>query len=399
MTAAPSDPKESQSRMSSVEKQLVIHIGDPKTGTSSIQKALQMDLVRSEVGSISGYLNARMSANAVAIARSFHGRDPQRVRAAMAELGQWISTAPQDFLILSSEFFAEATPGVLKRAFLRRHPELAASMKVIGYVRPHAGRCLSAYSERVKCGYTFTSFTDWLPKFIASDAMRYAPRFLQWRKTFGDGFALRPFLRSELRNGDAVSDFFSIALGDLAPRIGSMEHENQSVSLRALAGLLAFNRNLNRLSLNASQRIPLALAVAREIAPHPDDRKPELDRISTGRIFEACQNDARKLDRAFFGRPLFEPELVRATEGGADQPMNLSLDAYFTAAEQAGLERHVMALPGLVAKNWAAWHDFYAENRARRNLGQPTLAEGGGEIQDRLEDIGRILSLTDAPPV
>ena len=132
MTAAPSDPKESQSRMSSVEKQLVIHIGDPKTGTSSIQKALQMDLVRSEVGSISGYLNARMSAIAVAIARSFHGRDPQRVRAAMAELGQWISTAPQDFLILSSEFFAEATPGPRNVAAVERlaralHPERLAA--------------------------------------------------------------------------------------------------------------------------------------------------------------------------------------------------------------------------------------------------------------------------------
>lgn len=393
MTAAPSVPKESQNRMSSAEKQLVIHIGDPKTGTSSIQRALQNDLITSRNGKVSGFISGRSSANAVTVARGFHGRDPERVRAAMKQLAPWIATAQAEFLVLSSEFFIDATPGVLKRAFLRRHPSLAADMQVMAYARPHVGRTLSAYAERVKCGYTLRSFSDWLPHFIADGSLNYSTRFQKWREAFGDGFILRPFLREELRNGDAVADFFSIVTGDPEVAVGNLPHENQTLSLRALAGLRAFNRYMNEAGIQGRQRIPLSRSIARAVTPHPLDSKPELDQDSLTLIARTCAADAQALDAAYFGRPVFAPALEQMTSRAAGKPLDLALDAYFSPAEQAEMMQHASAVLGLLGADWGRWHEYYANTRAQLNLGLPVNAKGGGQIQAHLSDLGRLFSL------
>jgi hypothetical protein len=57
------------------KKQLILHIGDPKTETSSIQRAMQLNLVKisskEEQQKISGFVNFANSANAINFARSF----------------------------------------------------------------------------------------------------------------------------------------------------------------------------------------------------------------------------------------------------------------------------------------------------------------------------------------
>lgn len=381
--------------MTSAPQQLIIHVGDPKTGTSSIQKALQMDLVTSGAGRIAGFLDSRGSANAVAIARCFHGRDPKRVKAAMRHLNGWITQTQAEFLVLSSEFFIDATPGVLRRALLRRHQDLAVGMKVIAYGRPHAGRILSAYAERVKCGYTLKDFPDWLPHFIAGGSLNYALRFGKWRAAFGDGFILRPFVRSELRGGDAVADFFGVATGDPGLAIRDMEHENQSLSLRTLSGLRLFNCSMDEAGISAKQRIPLARTIARAVVPHPSDLKPFLDQGSIALIARSCREDARAVDEAYFGKPVFAPEFALAERSGAEQSMSLMPDAYFTAGELAALSDHAAALQSLLKSGWTQWHDFYAQNRMRLNVGLAPSTENGGEIQQRLEELGRLFSGAD----
>lgn len=378
--------------MASAQKQLVIHIGDPKTGTSSIQRALQQGLIDSGNGKVSGFISGKNSANAIAVARCFHGRDPERVRTAMKDLAPWIDMDSADFLVLSSEFFIDATPGVLKRAFLRRYPGLAAEMRVVAYARPHLGRTLSAYAERVKCGYTLRSFSDWLPHFIADGSLNYSTRFQKWRDTFGDGFILRPFLRNELRNGDAVADFFSLVTGDPEVAVEDLAHENQTLSLRALAGLRAFNRNMNDAGIPGRQRIPLSLCIARAVTPHPQDIKPELDQDSIALITRMCESDAQALDKGYFGRPVFAPALEQMPSRAVGKPLDLALDAHFTRAEQADLMRHGSAVLARLPADWSRWHRFYSMVRAQQNLGLQVNANGGGRIQAHLADLGRLFS-------
>lgn len=378
--------------MSPAEPKLILHIGDPKTGTSSIQRALQRNLISSRNGQVSGFISGKSSANAVAVARGFHGRDPVRVRASMKQLAPWIGTARAEFLVLSSEFFIDATPGVVKRAFLRRHPALAAEMRVIAYARPHFGRTLSAYAERVKCGYTLKSFSDWLPQFIADGSLNYSKRFQRWREAFGDGFVLRPFLRNELRDGDAVADFFSIVTGDPDVTVGDLPHENQSQSLRALSGLLAFNRHLHEAGIKGRQSIPLARSIARAVTSHSADIKPELDQVSMAAIARICDMDAKMLDTAFFGRPVFAPELEHSGSGSGENRLDLTLGLHFTPKEQADLVRHAEQVLSLLANDWESWHAFYTLSRARQNLGLPEEAEGGGQIQTHLAELGRLFS-------
>lgn len=328
----------------------------------------------------------------------------------MREITSWLRATDAEFPIISSEFFSNADPALLHDAFSKvrttvRKPGLAArilnrifpqdpsylakDVRVIAYVRPHPGRALSAFAERIRCGYTLHDFSDWLPQALKTDLLIYSPRFQAWRASFGDQFTLRPFLREELAGGDVVVDFFKNVFGPRKFAIAESVNANESLSLKSLAGLLAFNREMARLGLPARQRIPLARVISGEL-PSAGDR-PRLDRDSLARIDRACREDAKALDTEFFGRPLFQAALDKAAGTVTDDPIDLTFGKYFTPAQQALIRDHTQALHPLVRQGYDDWRRHYQENRMRQNMGQQTDAEGGGDIQKRLHDLSLML--------
>jgi hypothetical protein len=130
-------------------KQLIIHIGQHKTGSTSIQSALATGKVMCPTTSL--FYPGKNSHNNVA--RTL-------LRAALAEqkaarfsaLAKRFAKSNADIGIISAESFEFVRPMALQRALKQFFPEHADTARIIAYVRHHAARLVSSFCERTKKG-------------------------------------------------------------------------------------------------------------------------------------------------------------------------------------------------------------------------------------------------------
>lgn len=374
-------------------RRLVIHIGDPKTGTSSLQRVLQTGLFE-DASIMSGqrlspFLDRFNSANAIGLARSFQKAVPPT--RSIRKFETWIRQENADVLIVSSEFFYRADPTLLQHYLEEWHPALSRNIQIIAYVRPYLGRALSSFTERTKAGYTLLDFNPWLKKFIKLGGLQYTERFEAWRRCFGGNFVLRPYIRSEMVNQDVVADFFSEVLGSRDLPILSGVNENQKISLRALAGLRYFNTAMSGAGFNPEYRIPLSLMVSRFLETTSSVRLPQLGHESRKMIFHACRNDAENLDREFFGKPLFLPDLQQSLTESSAVALDLSLEGNFDKSEQDEIAGIVSRIIEIVPRKFSGWISFYKRFSAHYNLGGGK-SSGGGPLQEMLITLADRLS-------
>ena len=371
-------------------RSLVLHIGDPKTGTSSIQRTLQLGLVKGISSEISGFMDQVNSANAIGFARIF---TPKGARGRAAhEVERWIKKENAGTLIVSSEFFSEADPELVKRHLDHEYPDLSGRIRVIGYVRPHVSRALSAFTERTKAGYTLYDFDKWLGHFLRAGSLYYAPRFMRWHAAFGESFILRPYIRNHLRDRDVVTDFFSEALGVGNFSLSGNMNENQKISLKALSGLRGFNRGMSEAGVVVKQRIQMSLMISKFIETDPEAKMPKMGSENIARIIRACRKDAQDLDREFFGEPLFLQELAKSRKDAVENALDLSMELHFTPAEQGMLDIAVNSLTALLPKSYKNWSAYYRQFNASHNVGKLAQTTKGGEIQKRLQDLAVLFS-------
>jgi hypothetical protein len=371
-------------------RSLVLHIGDPKTGTSSIQRALQLGLVEGKSAKVSGFINHINSANAISFARSFTpaGEGHKEV----GQVDRWIKKESSDVLIISSEFFSLSEPELVKRSLDEKYPDLSGKIKVIAYVRPHVCRALSAFTERTKAGYTLSDFDKWLGHFLKSGALYYTPRFQKWRAAFGENFVLRPYIRAHIREQDVVTDFFSEALGAGNFSLGRRMSENQKISIKALSGLSGFNRGMSEAGIISKQRIPMSLMISRFIKASPGASAPKMGADHITRIIRACRQDAHDLDQEFFGEPLFMQELRKARKDSLEGALDLSIERHYTPAEQAMLNSAVADLTALMSRRYKKWAAYYRTFSTAHNAGKPIPAAEDSGIQKHLQDLAGLFS-------
>ena len=136
-------------------KTLIFHIGDHKTGSTSIQYAFAQKQVRLEGASV--FYPAKITMNM--LRRHFDaaedGNSPKaaaRAEKAFADLGTRLKAATEDYCLVSAEGF-EKVPAAAFHQTLKTHwAEGDERLRVIAYVRPHAARVMSSFAERVKIG-------------------------------------------------------------------------------------------------------------------------------------------------------------------------------------------------------------------------------------------------------
>lgn len=216
-----------------------LHLGMPKTGSSSIQAAFQ--------GFDSPtlcYARLRGSNHGPLICTAF-STNPQRLREARRgrtqRLRDLLRPAPRQRLLkslprgrnvilsgeimvdrLNDEEFADMV------ATLREH---VGRVVAIAYIRPLASLAASQFQQRVKTGHRefFIPSPDYRKRFEKVTAL-FQPEDIIWRR----------FDRADLRGGDIVEDFAHVLGLDRAPQAGVAR--NESLSTEALAALFAFNR-------------------------------------------------------------------------------------------------------------------------------------------------------------
>lgn len=364
--------------------QLVIHIGDPKTGTTSIQKALQTGAISCATRRILPWHEH----NAVQVAKSLGPKAKVTTAEQFGLVRDWLQSADADIAVLSSEDLAPVAPKKLFQALRDHVPDHAEAAQVIGYVRPHASRYLAAYIQRTKTGQYLGDFEDFFARIQANDPLLYAYRFGQWRKVFHDRFTLKPFIRSELRGQDIVTDFAANILNEEPFEVSHPTEENVATPLRALSGLRQMQRCFAEAGVKAAPRKLLGAATANHFLPagHVRGEKPALDRKTTALLIETYLDDAKALDAAFFSEPLMQAELTSSLSKAIEAPIDIDVSRYFTPTEV----QRLTDLSAEVAQNFQKTPLLWRLRHRSRRFNTALPPEQAAKIKARGDRLDRI---------
>ena len=284
--------------------EIVFHLGDPKTGSTSIQDTLRTEnwicpqtriIYPARINHID--LAKSLAPEAAFWAKSFKFRGVARR----------ISGSDADIAVISAEYFNRVDPKVLQAAIHKYLPKYADTIRLVAYVRPHADRLVSAFAERVKVGY----FTGTLPELHASTkrtgTFMYNDRFLAWRAVFGARFTLRPMIRSELLHRCVVEDFLNFTFNGADFQLVEKIESNKSLSLEDLAMIRELHLVLRTKSHLEKTRTSVGLNMGRILASMPTQTgtKLRLPESLVQDVIETYALDAKRLDDAFFsGTPM-----------------------------------------------------------------------------------------------
>jgi len=352
-------------------KTLILHIGDHKTGSTSIQNAFaagRVSLQGREVlypGNLDhNYLNRHVQAAA-------RDKTPPKNQPGMPNLVQIVeqmAESPTDTCLLSGESFENIAPeelrAALDRLFLPRFPEM--TLRIIVYIRPHAGRLLSTFSEQVKIGWYQGDLPGMFTRTLKSKRFFFAPRLRRWREVFGDQLLIRPMIRKELLNGSVVDDFVATAFDGQPFEIAAGPASNESLGLEDLMLIKYVHSHLGQTEKGA--RLGLGWEIAQNINAAKGDSKTTKLQIHKGlarRIRNTYLEDARTLDAEFFGnRGLFEADLGKAVETAAPKQQSVDPNDYFNPRELRDIALLAKTMAGMLGRDQMRWAFWFRARRA-----------------------------------
>ena len=312
-------------------QEIVFHLGDCKTGTTSIQSALSDG--RFSVTGKSYVYPARLNNNPMADA--LRGKvDAADRDAKWTRLSRKILRSDKDIAIVSAENFEFVPPKRLAAIIETHFSGFQGRMRFITYVRPHAERLISSFAERSKQGKFTGDMAEAHAHFLSTGLLIYRKRLDRWRNIFGDALEIRPMIRSRLRNGDVVQDFLDFAFQGAEVEIDKSASVNESLTL---ADLLALRRLHQRIAESPAYTDERMRAVGWNLAsliatlPKPAKAtKPQMHRQLAAEVREAYREDAQSVDEAYFqGTPLSDA-LDRIVEPALAEPQSLAIEAYFS---------------------------------------------------------------------
>ena len=328
--------------------QLVIHIGDSKTGSSSIQKVLFERRWRASDLSIAypPQLSSFRLANRLLEPR----KSLTRIRA-LQDLGNWVAQAEGDFAVISAEQFSRVEPAEMDRVLRKFVPGKGGTARLIACVRPHPHRFPAAFAQRLRAGFCLGTMDKFQDRALAKGALTYAPRFAAWHKVFGERFTLRPFLRDQFFRGDVVADFIHSVTGHPTFTTGGTTVANESVSLPGLTAIRAVQRCFTESGLSSRLHHTLGRELAQRInqAGFRADQKLRLHDSLARKLAVACLADARALDRMFFAdQPILEPALDVPPGAYLEQAQSLDIGCYFPARVIEEIQARATVLGGFL---------------------------------------------------
>lgn len=374
--------------------ELLVHTGDPKTGTSSIQAVLNARAWRCSTANLvpQQHLNNAPLANALRAEA-----DPAFVQEQFGGIRDWFDQEANGIGVVSTEFLARRSPHQLRNVLSTYFPGLP--IRTISYVRPHASRTLSAYGQRLKTGTFDGSLSEFCRYITTVPTLYYAKRFPAWRSVFGNDMILRPFVRSALRDGDAVSDFFHHALRGAPFELLPIETVNESLSVSELSGLRLVQQVWRDQELTNHHRLALGGALQRKLSTQEvrSHEKPKLDRVNATQLLKAFQEDAKTIDAQFFGRPILEEEFLSSHENASDEEQDFSPAAHFDMKQQAQLQKTAQRIGNLIQKMPKAWRQDYqvfVSQRDPQSLADRSRAQeqNAKAVWEALEEITSILA-------
>lgn len=337
-------------------RQIHFHIGDRKTGTSSLQSVLDT-WDRSGAARAAGLLypaagrQVAMRINHRNLAHALDGDARYN-----PEHGTWSDLARNlnevddaGHVLISSESFENVDPKVLQQA-VREHLGRGIEPVILCYFRPHMSRLLASYTQNAKRGLFDGGLNDFVRRSVAGRLGQAFPRLDCWRACFGVNFRLSLYQRDRLMAGDIVADILVRQMGlpaDLLPTLPPSTIENRAPKPSTLAVLMKLRRSLARddastakVGLRPELEAALTRLQVRLDAAAAGEPALQLDAATAETIHAACAADARAIDAAFFpdapyAEAALEAGLSAARSAVAWQDPNADLNAAWLEAFDA----------------------------------------------------------------
>ena len=285
-------------------KEIVIHLGDCKTGTTSIQSVLASGAWKTPTGGVGGGIIYPARFNHMNLAKTLTVEEVKPFQEKhFAKLRKAFDESDAAIGVISAEHFEFVDPALVKAAIEQHLPEYADHIRLVAYVRPHADRLVSTFAERTKKGLFYKSLSAMHEKLVDKRTLFYTPRFEKWRALFGERFTLRPFVRDRLRHADVVQDFFHYLFESDEFEITRATESNESLSVEDVAMLRAIHRHFRQNpNIHQMQQQSFGWYMSDLLAATPGrgDTRPRLHKALAQQVVDTYHDDACALDEAFF---------------------------------------------------------------------------------------------------
>ena len=370
-----------------IPPKLVFHVGDPKTGSSSIQRVL-FDRTWSLPGQAPDKIMAYPETlNAIPMAKAlYEDAPPKRRKTHWGEAADWLASQKAPAAIFSAEHFAFVRPQVLKQAIELHLPDHDRALKIVAYVRPHISRLVSTYAQRVKSRGLSQDFVTFCRQSVEQNRFDYAPRFTDWLDTFGDAFILRPMIRDRLAQGDVVADFIGTVLDSDAVSVDTSGQVNESPTLDQLACLLLLQGDLQAAGVEQSTRHALCSSLAQRLARRlgGGGERLRMPRDLLEDMRTTYAGDAAALDATFFdGTPM--SDALTADIPVAETPQSLAAEDRFDALCRKRLHRTAQRLAEGLKADPTGWKRHYRQERRKKDAPHIATAPAVAEIDTLLD--------------
>lgn len=237
-------------------KTLFLHVGLEKTGTTSIQRAL--DVHRDKFEKLGYYYPKAFAVGRNTLLATMFAKDPNK-KAFKAiikahggtfekfkenlthRLSDEYKQTPAKGLILSSELLAHGSDLEAVKAYCDKWAE---NTTVIVYLREQASLAMSLYSTFIKSGGVEFNTLELLREGQLPEKLNFKSMLQKWQACFPEQIKVRLFDKSTLIDGDAISDFcHQIGLGGQTADL-KIRRENETLSLAGVELLSVINNVL-----------------------------------------------------------------------------------------------------------------------------------------------------------
>lgn len=369
-------------------KSLVLHIGDPKTGTSSIQRIL----FERQWTCATVTLDYPPVLNSLALAESLReGRLSKSVKEVFEPYAIWLEDSKADVAVISAEQFSGVEPALVHEAFATYAPAVMDRIRVLAYARPHVSRFVSAYSQRVKVGALNVEMAEFYDRPATSKVLGMHKRFMAWRAAFGAGLVVRPMIRSEILRGDVVADCLGVVLGTEDFSITGSTEANISLPLEALAGLRLIQTLLKKNDIPFVRRQAVGDRINTLVTADPKLRgaKVGVDRALYARLKADYLPDAEAMDAEFFAGPIMVKALAAAEKDAAAEPVSTLASAHFGPGKLSRLRKAARKLATELGQEKDVWTKAHKRDKGRK----PYLLEDATLSNSAPEEILRVEGL------
>lgn len=289
-------------------KKCVLHIGAPKTGSTSLEKFLfgnQDKLTENgwfyPCATVRGYGHHDL---AYLVSGSYPDWALPQDKT-FDELLEELHNAITDHskIILSSEIYYMYSKPADVAKMLEYLGIPIANVRIILYIRRQDEAHLSWYNQRVKAqGYTDSINNSIDDSFGLWD---YRQKLSPWQKVFGrDSITLRIYEKEKLAGGDVRNDFLTA----IDVEVSGFQWPEQEVNTRLCSDILEFQRLVNKLPLEPLQKRKFRekLMLLSESSKNTGlfDDLPLLDNNKRERILESYAKSNAEVARDYFQRDL-----------------------------------------------------------------------------------------------